>query len=76
MTVTRKLRIAIAGTGFGEQYAVGLKAQPEVEIVSVFSRRLERAASMAQKYDIPHSTRNFDELLRIPYLDAVAIVTP
>ena len=74
--MTRRLRIAIAGTGFGENYAVGLKAQPEVEIVSVFSRRLERAAAMAQKYDIPHSTRNFDELLRIPYLDAVAVVTP
>jgi predicted dehydrogenase len=74
--VTRTLRIAIAGTGFGEQYAVGLRAQPDVEIVSVFSRRMERAAAMAQKYDIPHSTRNFDELLRLPYLDAVAVVTP
>jgi predicted dehydrogenase len=74
--VTRKLRIAIAGTGFGEHYAIGLKAQPEVEVVSVFSRRLERAAAMAQKYEIPHSTRSFEEMLRIPYLDAVAVVTP
>jgi len=72
----RKLRIAIAGTGFGERYAIGLKADPDVEIVAIFSRRLERAAAMAEKFAVPISTRNFDEILRIPYLDAVAVVTP
>jgi predicted dehydrogenase len=74
--VAQTLRIAIAGTGFGEQYAIGLQANPDVEIVGVFSRRLERAAAMAQKFGIPVSTRNFEDLLKIPYLDAVAIVTP
>jgi len=72
----RKLRIAIAGTGFGEQYAIGLKANPQVEIVAAFSRRLERAATMAKRFGIPVSTRNFEDLLKIPYLDAIAIVTP
>jgi len=72
----RKLRIAIAGTGFGEKYAVGLQANPDVEIVAVFSRRLERAAAMAEKFAIPISTRNFEDLLKIPYVDAVAVVTP
>ncbi len=74
--MAQKLRIAIAGTGFGEQYAVGLQASPDVEVVGVFSRRLERAAAMAQKFGVPVSTRNFEDLLKIPYLDAVAIVTP
>ena len=72
----RKLRIAIAGTGFGQKYAVGLQANPDVEIVAVFSRRLERAAAMAEKFAIPTSTRNFEDLLTIPYVDAIAIVTP
>ncbi|MFB3880180.1 MAG: Gfo/Idh/MocA family protein [Armatimonadota bacterium] len=71
-----KLRIAIAGTGFGEKYAIGLKANPEVELVAVFSRRIERAAAMADRFDIPSYTRDFEDLLRIPYLDAVAVVTP
>lgn len=74
--MAQKLRIAIAGTGFGEQYAVGLQANPDVEVVGVFSRRLERAAAMAQRFGIPVSTRNFEDLLKIPYLDAVAVVTP
>lgn len=71
-----KLRVAIAGTGFGEKYAIGLKANPEVELVAVFSRRMERAAAMADRFDIPTYTRDFEDLLRIPYLDAIALVTP
>ena len=71
-----KLRIAIAGTGFGEKYAIGLKSNHEVELVAVFSRRPERAAAMAEKFGIPTYTRDFENLLAIPYLDAVAIVTP
>jgi predicted dehydrogenase len=74
--VHRKLKVAIAGTGFGEKYAIGLKAHPQVEVVGVFSRRPHRAAAMAEKYEIPFSTRNFDQLLGLPNLDAVAVVTP
>ncbi len=74
--VARKLRIAIAGTGFGEQYAIGLQANRHVEIVGVFSRRVERAAAMAQRFGIRVHTRNFEDLLKIPQLDAVAVVTP
>ena len=74
--VAGKLRIAIAGTGFGERYAAGLKANPEVEVVAVFSRRAERAAAMAEEFGIPSYTRDFEDLLRIPYLEAVAVVTP
>ncbi len=72
----QRLRIAIAGTGFGEKYATGLIANPEVEVVGVFSRRAERAAAMAEKFEIPFSTRHFENLLEIPHLDAVAVVTP
>lgn len=72
----RKLRIAIAGTGFGEKYALGLISNPGVELVGVFSRRPERAVAMADKFDVPLATRHFDQLLGIPYLDAVAVVTP
>ncbi len=71
-----KLRIAIAGTGFGEKYVIGLQSNPDVEVVAVFSRRMERAAAMADKFGIPTYTRDFEDLLRIPRLDAIAIVTP
>ena len=74
--MAEKLRIAIAGTGFGEKYVIGLQANPDVEVVAVFSRRAERAAAMADKFGIPTYTRDFDDLLRIPYLDAIAVVTP
>jgi predicted dehydrogenase len=74
--VQGKFRVAIAGTGFGEKYALGLMSNPEVELVGVFSRRPERAGAMADKFGIPLATRHFDQLLSIPYLDAVAIVTP
>lgn len=71
-----RLRIAVAGAGFGEKYLVGLRANPSVEVVGVFSRRQERAAEIADKYELPYHTRHFAELLQIPRLDAVAVVTP
>jgi levoglucosan dehydrogenase len=74
--VESKLRIAVAGAGFGEKYLIGLMANPEVEVVGVFSRRQERAAEMAERYGVPFSTRHFAELLQVPGLDAVAVVTP
>ena len=72
----RKVRIAIAGTGFGAKYALGLQANPDVTLVGVFSRRSERAAEMAERFGIPFYTRHFHELLALPALDAVAVVTP
>jgi len=74
--VSATLRVAIAGAGFGGMYAVGLQAQPEVEVVGVFSRRPERAAEMARRFQIPYHTHRFRELLELPDLDALAIVTP
>jgi predicted dehydrogenase len=72
----RKLRIAVAGAGFGEKYLTGMKAIPEVEVVGVYSRRAERAEEVAEKFEIPYSTRHFHVLLDLPGLDAVAVVTP
>jgi len=74
--VSGKLRVAIAGTGFGAKYAVGLHAHPEVEIVGVFSRRAERAQAMAEEFGIPFWTRDFQDLVQLPQLDVVAVVTP
>lgn len=71
-----KLRIAIAGAGFGEKYLIGLLPNPEVEVVGVYSRRQERAAAMADRYHLPFHTRHYPELLQAPRLDAVAVVTP
>jgi len=71
-----KLRIAIAGTGFGEKYALGLRALPEVEVIGVYSRRPERAAAMAERFAIPYSTRHLHVLLDLPDLHALAVVTP
>jgi len=72
----QKLRIAIAGTGFGEKYLIGLKALPQVEVVGVYSRRAERAREMAERFHLPYATRHFEALLELPDLDAVAVVTP
>jgi len=74
--VEGKLRIALAGVGFGEKYLVGLLPNPDVEVVGVYSRRQERAAEIADRYRLPFHTRHYPELLQHPRLDAVAVVTP
>lgn len=51
-------------------------ANPDVEVVGVFSRRPERAAAMAERFGIPFPTHRFEDLLALPDLDAVAVVTP
>jgi predicted dehydrogenase len=68
--------MALAGVGFGEKYLTGLCTNPQVEVMGVFSRRQERAAEAADRFRLPFSTRHYSELLQLPGLDAVAIVTP
>lgn len=72
------VRIAVAGTGFGGRVQIpGFLKLPGVEIAGVMSSgRRENAERVAAEYKIPQVFDSYDELLQIPGLDAVSIVTP
>jgi predicted dehydrogenase len=49
---------------------------PEVELLGVASRSLERASAYAEQWRIPHPYGSYDELLTDPGIDAVYISLP
>ena len=72
------VRIGIVGTGFGGRVQIpGFLKIDGVEIAGVLSSgRPETAQKLATDYNIGQICTSYDELLQLPGLDAVSIVTP
>jgi len=72
------LKIAVVGTGFGSRVQIpGFLKIPGVQIVGVMSTgRPERAEQVARDFNIPFATADYQQLLQLPELDAVSIVSP
>lgn len=74
---SKKIGVAIAGTGFGEKVHIpGFQHHHRTEVVSVYHRTETKARAIAEKYDIPHYGDRLEEILQNPAVDAVAISTP
>jgi predicted dehydrogenase len=75
--MTDPVRIAVAGGGYGSKVALPVYAQlEEFQPVGVWSRRPERARELAEGAGLELGTADFDELLRLPGLEAVHVATP
>lgn len=73
----KPIKIAVAGSGYGQKVALPVYAElAEFEPVAVWSRRPERARELAGKSGAELGTTDFDELLSVPGLEAVHIATP
>ena len=72
------VRVAVVGTGFGSRVQIpGFLKLPGVEVVGVMSSgRLESAQKVAADFKIGRVCRDYEEVLSLPDLDAVSIVTP
>ena len=71
------IKVAIAGAGaFGIKHLDGIKNIPDVEVISLISRELDKTLEVAAKYGIPHVTTDLADSLAIPDLDAVILCTP
>lgn len=71
------IRVAVIGTGFGAAVHIpALHYLKETEVVSVCSRRPERARAVAAKHGIPASTADYREIMRDDAIDAVVVATP
>ncbi len=71
------IKVALAGAGaFGIKHLDGIKNIPDVEVVSLISRDLEKTREVAQKYGIPHVTTDLADSLAIKEVDAVILCTP
>lgn len=72
-----KVRVALVGTGaFGIKHLDALKNIADAEVTCVVSRELENVKDVAEKYNVPHYTTDFDEMLAMDDVDAVILCTP
>jgi 2-hydroxy-4-carboxymuconate semialdehyde hemiacetal dehydrogenase len=73
----RKIKVALAGAGaFGIKHLDGIRNIPDVEVVSLVSRELDKTREVANKYGIGHVTTDLADSLAMPEVDAVILCTP
>ena len=72
-----KIKIAVAGLGrIGKLHLRNLCLYfPEIEVVAVMDL-LDEAKALADEFHIPNFSKTFDELLKVPDLDALLISSP
>ena len=71
------VRIAIIGTGFGQQVQIpGFRAVEGAEVVAICSGHPERAEAAARAFDIPYAFSDYRAMLERVPLDLVSIATP
>ncbi|SCK15717.1 2-hydroxy-4-carboxymuconate semialdehyde hemiacetal dehydrogenase [Variovorax sp. HW608] len=71
------IKVALAGAGaFGIKHLDGIKNIPDVEVVSLISRELEKTREVANQYGIKHVTTELSDSLALKEVDAVILCTP
>ncbi|MFI8193846.1 Gfo/Idh/MocA family protein [Streptomyces sp. NPDC085946] len=74
--MTQKVRMAIAGLGFGAEFIPIYQAHPDAELVAVCQRTETAVTEVANHFRIPGRYTSYDEMLQDPEIDAVHINTP
>ncbi|MCC7150926.1 MAG: Gfo/Idh/MocA family oxidoreductase [Rubrivivax sp.] len=71
------IHVALAGAGaFGQKHLDAIRLIPDVKVISVVGRELDKTQEVAHKYGIAHATTDLAESLAIAELDAVILATP
>lgn len=75
--MARKVRWGILGTGnIANQFARGLSAVEDAELIAVGSRAKETAVAFATKYNAPRSYDSYTALADDPDVEAIYVSTP
>jgi 2-hydroxy-4-carboxymuconate semialdehyde hemiacetal dehydrogenase len=75
--MTKTIKVALAGAGaFGIKHLDGIRNIPDVEVVSLISRELEKTREVARQYGIGHVTTELADSLALPEVDAIILCTP
>ena len=73
---TPKIRIALAGLGFGAEFIPIYLAHPNAEIAAICQRNPAKLKEIGDRYGIAKRYTSYEEMLRDPEIDAVHINTP
>lgn len=71
-------KIGLIGLGRqGEQHAINLATRVRgCELTAICDMNEKKLAEVGRRYNIKHQVKSFEELIAIPELDAVAIISP
>ena len=73
----KTIQVALAGAGaFGEKHLDGIKNIPDVEVIALIGRDMDKTQTVADKYGIGFVTDDLAAALALPELDAVILCTP
>jgi len=71
------IKWGILGTGgIAHQFARGLTAIPDAELIAVGSRTNENAAKFADEFQVPHKHGSYEKLANDPDVDVIYVATP
>jgi len=72
----QKIRVAVAGLGFGAEFIPIYQRHPGAELVAICQRTKEKLDQVGEQYGVGKRYTDFDEMLGDPEVDAVHINTP
>ena len=70
------IRAGVIGLGMGKNHLHGYSKTSEVKIWAIADLEEERLKSFSQEYSVPHSFKDYRELLKLKELDVVSIALP
>ncbi|UCG82679.1 MAG: Gfo/Idh/MocA family oxidoreductase [Dehalococcoidia bacterium] len=71
------VRVGVVGTGFGARTHIPVfQATPGICVSAVAGANKERAEKVAQKYNISHAFNDYRQLVELPEINLVSVVTP
>lgn len=76
MHMSRKIRVAIVGLGFGAEFIPIYQRHPDAEMHAICQRNREKLDAVGDHFGVHKRYTDFEELLRDPDIDAVHINTP
>jgi predicted dehydrogenase len=74
--MTQRVRMAIAGLGFGAEFIPIYQAHPDAELVAVCQRTEASMKEIADHFGVPGRFTSYEAMLKDPEIDAVHINTP
>ena len=71
-----KLRVGVIGVGIGTAHLAAYSQLPEVEVVALAGLNDDVVKQLATMYNVPHTFREYQDLIAMPSIDAVSVCLP
>ena len=74
--MSKKIKVAIVGLGFGAEFIPIYQLHPDAEMYAICQRNREKLDQIGDHFGVAKRYTDYDEMLKDPEIDAVHINTP